>query len=248
MSRGGPAARKKAAYQARVAAIQARLLAADNDLERARRSPSHDDRDAWPAWQRAATDAWIATHPDDEWIRRPKPGHQPTVDEIVRRAERLRSAMTGVEPTWRLGPNSAERRLADAQVGFFHEQMAGLYGPIGEAIAATTAAPTAEAMEILVRFLEANVYCFRSGYITADVIDALRRTTLSAPIAARLRHVVLSAVDSHDRREFRAFCRLATTVRDDWLVGELTERLESSQARAARHAQWVLDAIAAAGR
>jgi hypothetical protein len=248
MSRGGPAARKKAAYQARVAAIQARLLAADADLERARQSASHDDRDAWPAWQRAATNAWIADHPDDARLRRPKPGHKPTVDEIARRAERLRSAMSGVEPTWRLQPDSADRQLANAQVGFFHEQMAGLYEPIFVAMAAIREGGHGDDVETLVRFLEADVYCFRSGYVTVDVIAALRRTTLSAPIAARLRHVVLSAVDSHDRREFRAFCRLASTVRDDWLVDQLTERLGSSLSRTARHARWVLDAIDVANR
>ncbi len=245
MSRGGPAARKKAAYQKRVADVQARLLAADADLERARRSPSHDDRVAWPAWQQAATDAWLAAHPDDAWLRRPKPGHQPTVDEIVRRAERLRSAMSGVEPTWRLGPDSHERRLADAQVGFFHEQWSGLYGPIGAAMASMKATPAPDAIETLVRFLEAD---FRSGYVTADVIRALRRAELPPDIAERLRRVVLVAIDGRDRREFRAFCRLAVNVADSGLRSELERRAAEPVVRVTRHARWVLDALVAAGR
>jgi hypothetical protein len=247
MRRGGPAARKKAAYQARVVATEARLRAADAELERARQSPTHDDREAWPAWQVAAANAWILRHPDDTWLRRPKPGHQPTVDEIVRRAERLRSAMEGVDSSWRLGPDSAERRLADMQVGFFHEQMAGLYGPIFEALEATRAGSADAAVETLVRFLEADVYCFRSGYVTADVIQALRRTTVAPAIAERLRRVVLVAVDGRDRREFRAFCRLAVTAADAGLRAELEQRAGVRVGPVARHAKWVLDALDAAG-
>ena len=251
MSRGGPAARKKAAYQARLAASAARMRDTEDALERARRTPTHDDRGAWPAWQRAATDAWITSHPDDAWLRRPEPGHRPTFDEIIRRASRMKSAMAGVEPAWRIGPDSPRRRLADAQVGFFHEQHIGLYGPIGEAIAAIRAASGGRVleadMETLVRFLEADIYCDRSGYVTVDVIDALRRSTLSEEATARLRGVVLGAVDGRDRREFRAFCRLAVSVADDGLRAELEKRAAVRVQRVTRHARWVLDALDAAG-
>jgi hypothetical protein len=231
-----------------VDAEYARMDAASWDLERARQSETHDDRVAWPAWQQAATSAWLSTHPDDRWLLRPPAGHRPTVDEIARRGERLRSAKHGVWPTWRIDPDSPKRSRAEAQVGFFHEQMAGLYGPIFEAIAAIQSTGQVEDVETLVRFLEADIYCDSSGYVTVKVINALRRTTLSLPIAARLRHVILTAVDGYDRREFRVFCRLAKSVRDDWLVDQLSLRLASNQSRTARHARWVLDAIDTAER
>ena len=234
---------------ATVVAAYARMNARSWDLERARQSPTHDDREAWPSWQQAATEAWLATHPEDRWLRRPPVGPRPTADEIARRGERLRTAMLGIWPTWRIEPDSPERARAEAQVGFFHEQMAGLHGPIFDALRSVRgSSASGDDLEVLVRFLEADVYCHRSGYATSDIIRAVRRATLSDSLAAHLRHVVLVAVEGHDRREFRAFCRLAATVADDWLVDQLDQRLRSGQARTVRHARWVLDAIAAARR
>jgi hypothetical protein len=156
--------------------------------------------------------------------------------------------MVGIWPTWRIEPDSPERARAEAQVGFFHEQMAGLYAPIFESIEAIRAGGDTGDIETLVRFLEADIYCHRSGYVTADVIQTLRRSTISDAHAARLRHVVLVAVEGQDRREFRAFCRLAASVSDDWLVDQLEQRTPSGDPRSSRHAAWVLDAISAASR
>src|SRR5689334_20421123 len=203
------------------------MEAASLALERARQSPTHDDREAWPRWQRAATDAWLSLHPDDAWLRRPADDHRPTIDEIVRRARRLATATEGVPNDWRIRPSVPERRRFEAQVGFFHEQMAGLYGPIFGAIERLRGGGgDLEAIETLVRFLEADVYCFRSGYATVDVIRALVRAARSAAVDVRLRRVVVVAVDGHDRREFRAFCRLARHVADDFLRSTLSDRLQ----------------------
>jgi hypothetical protein len=140
----------------------------------------------------------------------------------------------------------SERSRAEAQIGFFHEQMAGLYGPIFGSIEAFRAGGDTDDAETMVRFLEADIYCDRSGYVTADVIQAIRRSSTSDAHAARLRHVVLVAVHGRDRREFRAFCRLAASVSDDWLVDQLEQRTRSGDPRSSRHAAWVLDAIFAA--
>ena len=151
--------------------------------------------------------------------------------------------MDGVPRAWRLEPPSPERTAAMAQVGFAHEQHAGLYGPIYAAIDAVRGGrPDPDDLEVLVRFLEAGIYCDQSGYATEAVIREVRRATRTAEIDARLRDVVLAAVDGWDRREFRAFCRLAASVADDELRAALHERSERDP-RTARHARWVLDAI-----
>lgn len=210
--------------------------------------PIEDRAELWPTWQRTATDAWLSDHPDDAWARRPAEDHRPTIDEIVRRGQRLATAMDGVPSDWRIRPKLPERPRYEAQVGFFHEQMAGLYGPIFRAIERLRAGEDREASETLIRFLEADIYCFRSGYTTAEVIGALRRANRTESDDVRLRRIVLVAVDGHDRREFRAFCRLAMSVADDGLRRDLERRLASPEPRTARHARWVLDQLRVPGR
>jgi hypothetical protein len=214
-------------------------------LEETRRSPSHDDRVTWPAWQEAATDAWLVRHPEDSWARRPPPGHRPTVEEIRNRAGRLAGAKDGLWPTWRLERDSPKRTVAQAQVGFLHEQLIGLYGPIHEALSAVSAGTDSAAdVETLTWFLEADIYCDQSGYTTEQVIQVLKRAPLTPAFERRLRAVVLVAVDGYDRREFRFFGRLARHVDDPELRDQLEARLEDPSSRTRRHARWILEVLA----
>ena len=228
------------------------MRAAAEANEQARSSATHDDRVTWPNWQQAAAASWLARHPEDRDLVRPSPDHQPTIEEIRRRADRVRTAMDGVHSTWRIEPWSPGRDLLEAHVGWFHELLAGLYGPVYAARERVRTGADNDAtapvidIETLVRFLEADIYCHRSGYVTADVIRAVRRAPQTDDMQARLRSVVLTAVDGHDRREFRAFCRLAVTVGDDALRSDLLRRVEYGQPVMARHAAWVLTALAAA--
>jgi hypothetical protein len=98
-------------------------------------------------------------------------------------------------------------------------------------------------VETLVRFLEADVYCDRSGYMKADVIRILTRADLDEATLVRLRTVVLAAVEGFDRREFRSYIRLARRVDSDALRQELASRLGSATARTSRHAKWMLAGI-----
>ena len=100
-------------------------------------------------------------------------------------------------------------------------------------------------LETAVRFLEADPWFFRTGYEKADLIKWLTRMELTEKDMARLRQVVLNAVDSRDRREFRAYCRLARRVDHDRLRQALAERLNSEDEGVRRRARWVLDALGA---
>lgn len=117
--------------------------------------------------------------------------------------------------------------------------MAGLYGPVDHAIGRVEDGD-ADGIETLVRFLEADVYCDRSGYVKADAIRVLTRAKLDEQTTARLRGVVLAVVDGPDRREFRSYVRLARRVDSEELRAELRVRLDSASRRTARHAGWVL--------
>jgi hypothetical protein len=101
----------------------------------------------------------------------------------------------------------------------------------------------AAAVETLVRFLEADVYCHRSGYQKADAIRFLTRARLSVESERRLRDVVLAVVDDFDRREFRSYIRLARRVDDESLRAALRRRAFSDHRRTSRHARWVLKGL-----
>ena len=75
-----------------------------------------------------------------------------------------------------------------------------------------------------------------------DVIRVLCRTELSAPARERLRRVVLAVVDGRDRREFRAYVRLACVVDSPVLRDELRSRLAAREL-VRRHARWVLEGL-----
>lgn len=212
-----------------------RMLDAD-DAKNA--TSSNDD---WATWQQAAADYWVLRHPELARFRRGEATRTPSIAEMRGRAELLGRAMDGVPDTWRLAPPSVEKAEHLARVGWFHELYAGLYDPIYGAI--ERASGDRNAVETLVRFLESDVYCFRSGYVKADAIRALGRADLDDSVVRRLRAVVLEVVDSYDRREFRAYVRLARRVDGEKLRTALRERLASSSTRVARHARWVLEGL-----
>jgi hypothetical protein len=213
-----------------------KMLAAD-DAKHA--SGSNED---WSTWQRAATRYWVLRHPDLARFRRGDPATAPTIGEIRERADLLAGARTNIPITWQLAPPSLAKAEHLARVGWFHELYAALYGPIEHAMRHVQSGD-ATAVETLVRFLEADVYCHRSGYLKADAIRFLTRAGFDGESERRLRDVVLAVVDDFDRREFRSYVRLARRVDDESLRAALRLRAASDHRRTARHAQWVLDGL-----
>ena len=106
----------------------------------------------------------------------------------------------------------------------------------------------AQAIEMAVRFLEADPWYFRSGYHKETFLRALRKQLLSDDQCARLRRVILSHVRGGYRRETRAFCRFATRVADREFEAEITAIAENSNRYASRHAQWVIHCLKSARR
>jgi hypothetical protein len=98
-------------------------------------------------------------------------------------------------------------------------------------------------LETAVRFLEADPWFDRSGYIKADLIRHISRIEIPQAIAERLRRVVLATVDRRDRREFRQYCRLARKVDLPELREELSLRLQQDDPAVRRRERWVLDAL-----
>lgn len=107
----------------------------------------------------------------------------------------------------------------------------------------------AESIEVAIRFLEADVICFRSGYVKERLIRRLVRQSLAPADVARLRTVVLDVLDRRGGRDFRAYCRLAVRVADAALTTDIASRATSAaDADLRRRAGWMREAIAIARR
>ena len=96
--------------------------------------------------------------------------------------------------------------------------------------------------DLYIEFLEADPFCFRTGYVKAELLLGLKRMTLSQKQQERLRDVILMVIEKGDRREFRSYCRLARKIQTPEWLAELEERLLSQEIGVARRAGWVLAA------
>ena len=106
----------------------------------------------------------------------------------------------------------------------------------------------ATAIEMAIRFLEANPWYFRSGYHKADILKLLRKHSLSDDQCARMRAVILERVRDRPVRELRAYARFALKVSTPQFETELRDIVENADRESARHAQWVLDCLRSAGK
>ncbi len=95
------------------------------------------------------------------------------------------------------------------------------------------------AVEASIRFLAADPWFFRSGYIKAEILRRLRRAELTPVQVARLRRVILARIAGRDTREFRGYCRLARTIADSEFLAEVDRLRDSPVAAIARRAGWV---------
>jgi hypothetical protein len=88
-------------------------------------------------------------------------------------------------------------------------------------------------------FLEADPWCFRSGYAKERVLRALGRARLEGSQRFRGAAVVRAYVLGRDRREFRRVGALARTL-DGEVRPFLLETIRAGRPTAARHALWLL--------
>jgi hypothetical protein len=103
-----------------------------------------------------------------------------------------------------------------------------------------------EAIELAVRYLEANPWYFRSGYHKAVILKFLKRHPLTQEQCARIREVILERVRGKPVREMRAYGRIAPRVTNEQFEAELLAINEKSHRDAARSAGWILEYLRAA--
>jgi len=101
----------------------------------------------------------------------------------------------------------------------------------------------AKGVESAIRFLEADPWFHRSGYLKEKLIRHIKPPMLTPNFTARLQNVVLAMVERRNGQEFRAFCRLACKVDAPALREQLTRRLTDGDPDTRRRARWVLEAL-----
>jgi hypothetical protein len=99
------------------------------------------------------------------------------------------------------------------------------------------------AIEMAVRFLEANPRYFRSGYHKEDILRLLRKAPLADGQLSRLRELVLERIRGRPVREVRAFCRLAPKIANKEFAEELVRIASTGNRVAVRQAQWAIQCI-----
>ena len=101
----------------------------------------------------------------------------------------------------------------------------------------------AQAIEMAVRYLEADPWCFRSGYIKEELLQALRRAILTNEQRDRLRSVILERINKGSGREFRRYCRLAKDLVNTEFVASVRQATMSQDIDVSRRAGWVMSSL-----
>jgi hypothetical protein len=165
----------------------------------------------------------------------PESGIRERAGELVRLREELkrtyaaRDGREKADQAWAL----ATKRLEKA-IRAFYAPFTGL----GRAIRAGER----DAVDSAVRFLEADPWCFRSGYVKAELMSALANAPLGDDDKRRLHGVVLNRLKRREPRLLRPAGRLAANVWDDDLSREIDRLVANgtegkrADADAVRHA------------
>lgn len=164
---------------------------------------------------------------------------------ILINAARLRELHAEIHRSARTRNDSAEAQSRWQQASArFHNEYDSLAYPGGlDAGLARLRLLDAAAIASAIQFLEADPYFFRSGYVKAEILRRLKKAPLTKSQEQRLRNVVLARISGQDRRELRAYCRLAATLATPSFEADLAALAASADDRTARHAKWALAAL-----
>jgi hypothetical protein len=134
----------------------------------------------------------------------------------------------------------ADPRYQDA-LKRFSTALNDLYSPAFYDATARLKAGDVTESETGIRFLEADPWCFRSGYMKSNIARYLRSVRMVERDKDRLRQVLLDVVKVGKRLEFREMCSLARKVDSPAFRGQLLALSESNDVGTAQRAGWMLE-------
>jgi hypothetical protein len=207
------------------------------------RSPGWETR---AAWDNAAADYYVALHPDEsKWRKSGSEQGIPSIDEIRQRAAVADRANKGIPKNGRLDPDPDRHDEWSAQLGWFHETQRAVFTDDFLAAYAALRESDPSGLGYCIRFLEADPWCFRSGYMKSQLIGAISRFDLDEAMRSRLAVVVLAVVDDpRPRREIRRYGTLAHAAMSPDLRTGLEQRAMAADPQVRFNARQVLDRLA----
>jgi hypothetical protein len=196
-------------------------------------------------WVKAGADYYVALHPEDaRWRPTSTEEGIPSVDEIRDRSAAADRAHKAIPHDGRITMDKARHELWMAQVPWAEETFRGVYTDGFRRAVAAIKAGDASGLEYCVRFLEADPWCFRSGYMKAELIPAITQFELDEPMRQRLRLVVIAIVDdARRRREIGRYGTLARAVATIDLRAELEQRTMAADPQVRFNAARVLEKV-----
>lgn len=140
------------------------------------------------------------------------------------------------------GSAASDKKWHEAAMAF-RSAVEAFYAPYEEVLAGVRAGRR-DAIEEATRFLVADPWCFRSGYLKAELMHALANTTLPSHVHEPLREVVLHRITDRQPRLLRYAAQLAASLWDEELEAKVTrievegspeQRRAAAQLRAGAH-------------
>ena len=232
--------------------VQARLESLRKALHRAADALDREPNDlaTRAAWSRASANYYLGLHPEDvKWRRTDSSDDMPTVEEIRARAAVADKANRAIPRVGRTDPRPDGHDLLAAQLGWAEETLGEVYTDRFRAAEAAVKAGDIDGLEYCVRFLEADPWCFGSGYVKEALIPAIARFQLDDETRRRLGQAILTVVDDpRPRREITSFGRLAGLVGSADLQAQLQRRLADPEPQVRYNADKVLQTSGLARR
>jgi hypothetical protein len=215
------------------------MRAADVALNADPTTATRDARD------KAAVDYYVALHPEASRWRSDGVGDAlPSTEELRERAAVADRANKAIPYTGRIDRDPERHDDWAAALGWAQETWRAVFTDRFRAAVAALQAGDPSELEYGVRFLEADPWCFRSGYFKAKLLPAIARLELDESTRRRLARVVLAVVDdSRRRKEIRKYGSLARAVATNDLRAQLEQRATADDPQVQFNARQILERL-----
>ncbi len=178
----------------------------------------------------------------------PRNSRRPVVDaggenDVLAAAARLRELHSGLGRAF--AARGGGKVAADAwrnAAAAFNEAVQAFYAPY-EAVKRGIKAGSSDSIEQAVQFLLADPWCFRSGYLKAELMHALANTDLPARALGPLREVVLTRLKHPQPGLMRPTVQLAARVWDSRLKTAVRALADGGTDRDVQAARRVIEGV-----